>query len=190
MKSLPNNVNAEQEILATIMVDNQRITDAIEAIEPADFYTTAHRIIYESMTKLFMENKVIDIVSLSYELGQEKLNEIGGMTYLSQILGSGLGSTNIKSYCQIMKDKSRRRNLIRAANEIAKKAYDDKYDVDELVDNIQNVLTDSTNKRSFVSDLDLMTRTLQEIEKRYRNGGRIPGISTGLESLDDATNGL
>jgi len=190
MQSLPNNINAEVEILATILAENKRITEIIESIDPEDFYITAHRIIYESMTKLFMENKGIDIVSLSYELGQEMLKEIGGVTYLSQILNSGLGSADIKSYCRIVKDKSRRRNLIKAAGEIAKKAYDDSCDVDELIDKVQNVLTDNVNNKSFVSDMDLMVRTLQEIEKRYRDGGRIPGISTGLESLDDATNGL
>jgi len=190
MQSLPNNINAEQEILATILAENKRITEAIEALEPADFYTTAHRIIFESMTRLFMDNKKIDIVSLSYELGQEKLKEAGGITYLSEILNSGFGSTDIRTYYRIVKDKSRRRNLIRAANEIAKKSYDDKYDIDELADDIQNVLIDNASKKSFISDLDLMTRTLEEIETRYRNGGRIPGISTGLDTLDEATNGL
>jgi len=190
MQSLPNDVNAEREILATIMTENKRITEAIEAIEPDDFYTRAHRTIYEAMIRLFMGNRKIDIVNLSYELGREKLRDIGGITYLSQILSSGLGSADIKSYCRIVKNKSKRRGIIKAVNEIARKAYDDKHDIDDLIDEIQNVLTDNVNKKAFVSDQDLMTRTLVELETRYRNGGKIPGISTGLESLDEATNGL
>jgi replicative DNA helicase len=191
MQEMPKDIKAEVEILGCILANNKKMNEAIEIINSDDFYNSANKEIFEAMIKMFMKDKPIDIVSLSYQIGKEDLKKIGGVTYLSELSGTGLSSTNIKSYCEIVKDKSKRRNLIKASSQIMQNAYNDRIKVDELIDKTQSMLLENTNsKEPIVDDVDLMTKTLSEIERRYQNGGEIPGLKTGLKTLDNATNGL
>lgn len=192
IKALPAAIEVEQELLSALLVNNEMLNDVIDILGPEDFYNSANQLIYEAVIKLYMKDIKPDAITIANTLGVEKIAQIGGITYLSNLINSGVSSRNIKKYAEIVKDKSNRRKLIHAGQELVQKAYAEETQLDEIVNTTQDKLLETTNANEAViyTDEELMTYTLDTIQERFLNGGEIPGMRTGLKSLDNATNGL
>ena len=190
MQSLPSSIEAEINILSSILIDPKKIINTIGKIKEDDFYNTANQKIYSAMVRLFSENNPIEPLSIINTIGKDSINDIGGPSYITSLMEAGLNSSNINYNMEILKDKSKRRKLIKALTLTTRAAYDDKNDLDKLINEIQSkiVLPDTNSK--IMSSEQLLSKTIMEIEKRYKNGGEIPGMKTGFSSFDRATNGF
>lgn len=188
----PAALEVEQQLLSALLVNTEAMNDVIDILSSNDFYRTDNQVIFESLKELYMTDVKPDITTVANKIGADKLAEIGGITYLSQLISSGIGSTNVKSYAQIIKEKSNRRKLIQAAQELMEKAYLEEVEITEIINSTQDKLLETTNvNESYIyTDEKLMNHTLNTVQDRFENGGEIPGMRTGLKLLDNAINGF
>lgn len=124
-KQLPANIEAEQELLGEILSNKNKIIEAVEKLKPNDFYLDKHKAIYSAMCGLFAEGKEIGLVTLAESLGKENLKNIGGISYLSNLIETRV-PISVDAYVNLIKDKSKRRNTIKTLTESIENLYDDK----------------------------------------------------------------
>ena len=123
-RALPQNLEAERALLGSILLDNQALAIALngEEIRASDFFSQAHRLTFEKMSRLKETGHIIDLVTLSEELDKEgSLESAGGAAYIAALTdGVPIGSTSgFHEYCRIVKEKSIRRQELRAARDLA-----------------------------------------------------------------------
>ncbi len=191
-KSMPYSLEAEQAVLGSMIINPDALTKAIEKLHTDDFYLEQHKTIYEALLQLFTESKPVDIVTLSNEL-RDKLDLVGGVSYIGHITNSVSTTENIKYYINIIKEKSVLRSLIEVAGDISKMCFDEKNEVSAVLDSAEqkifNILQNRTN-RGFYHIRDILPENIKAIEKMREAGGKISGIPTGYKKLDELTAGL
>lgn len=192
-KALPKNLEAEQGVLGIIINYSKAIEDVILDLKPHDFYDQRNIIIFTNMLEMYTKDINIDLITLSEELRKTgNLQDIGGISYLSAIMGSVTIADSIKEYTAIVREKSARRKLIAAAQDLISKSYDSSSKVKEIITIAEDTIyTISENKESKVQKIsDSLERTISNIEKIYQQGGGLIGISSGFSKVDKCLNGL
>lgn len=190
MQELPQDLRAEQDLLGGIIYNPKLIIPVVEHLKADDFYKTSHQLIYAAMCQLFAEGKDINITLLIDVIGKDNLKSVGGVTYLTELMTSGM-PLNPKTYINILKDKAYRRKAIKAMYEGIEKMTNEKENANQIAGELTNILTSTIeNKISIMNEEKLFSATIEEIEKRYQTGGEIPGMRTGFTDFDKATNGL
>lgn len=190
MEQLPQNIQVEIEILGGIMKNPNILIEILDNVTCEDFYIKRHAIIFEGLCRVFSEGKDVNITMLIDAIGRENLKDAGGITYITEIATSGL-HINPEKYIEILKNCSYRRKAIKVIQKYMSRFYDDNENPNKLSGELINLLTDSTTSHSSIlDDAKLLTLTVDEIEKRYKNGGQISGMETGFINFDRATNGL
>ena len=136
LKTLPQNIDAEKAVLGSILLDDQAINAALEEVGTNDFYDQNHRKIFSAMLELDSENKPIDVVTLYEKLKSKKslLQEVGGSTYLTQLVESVPSSSNINIYARSVREKSILRSMIQTASDIVSEGQLDQVDVNDFLD--------------------------------------------------------
>ena len=125
VKMMPHSIEAEQSLLSCLLIDNNVVSNITEKIKPQDFYSEAHKKIYEIMYSLYETNQPIDFVTVVDKLEKQNLiNEVGGIDYLTLLASSLPSAVNYKSYIDIVKRDSLNRALIVAGQKIIEKAYE------------------------------------------------------------------
>ena len=120
MRIPPQHLEAEQAVLGSILLKDKSFGIALELITPADFYKDGHRIIFEAMIDLFEKNEPQDLLTISSHLkDQNKLEDVGGIAYLSSLTSIVPVTANIASYAKIIRQKSILRRLINVNTDIA-----------------------------------------------------------------------
>lgn len=190
MKQLPSSREAEINILSSILVKPEKLLEIINRINIDDFYYDAHKKIYEAMLTLFTDNKPIEILSLVQAIGKDNIMQVGGISYLTSLLEAGLINTDIIYSTKVLKDKSQRRKLIKLATSVKEKAFNDEFDIYSLMLDVQGEFLNTSCKSKILTDEQLLRKTIEEIESRFKQGGDIPGMKTGFNNFDRATNGL
>lgn len=193
VKMMPHSIEAEQSLLSCLLIDNNVVSSITEKIKPQDFYSEAHKKIYEIMYSLYETNQPIDFVTVVDKLEKQNLiNEVGGIDYLTLLASSLPSAVNFKSYIDIVKRDSLNRALISAGQKIIEKAYEG----GEIQDSIafaEKMVYDIAQKEE-TSTLEHISVALNEamksIDELAKNGGQIKGISTGITEFDKLTNGL
>lgn len=187
---LPHNLEAEAAVLGTILNNNQTFDIALETLKTEDFYSEKNRLIFKTFIQLHSEKSAIDILTTSNIL-ENKLKNEGGITYLAQLAGSYSFNSNIKEYCLIIKDKSNKRKIIEAANNMILKSYNDD-DTNTILDYTQNYILNISDYKStdICSAEEVALNSYKTIENNYKNGGGLIGLSTKLRQIDDITCGL
>jgi len=190
----PQNIEAEQSVLGAILLDNDAINKALEILGPEDFYREAHKKIFMRMCELSEKNEAIDLITLTEALKKNnEIESVGGVSYLASLVNIVPTASNIRYHSKIVKEKASLRNLIASATEIASMGYDDKQDVDELLDYAESVIFEISEKRirpSFVAIKEIVKDSFEMIERLYEKKELITGLPTGFIDLDDKTSGL
>ena len=188
---LPNSIDAEQAVLGCIISNSDKLLD-IEFLLPDDFYVSKHKKIYETVKSLFNRGIGVDLVTALEEIRiKGLLDECGGVSYVSELATSYFESANARTYADIVKEKSNRRKLIKASRFLLESAYEE--DVKSIIDKTENYLYEisSNQNRNDVVTIDkAIEQTLRALEERYRNGGKLIGLSTGFQDIDQITGGL
>ena len=190
----PQNIEAEQSVLGAILLENEAISPAIENLTPDDFYKEAHKQIFVAMLDLYGKSEPIDLVTLTEQLSKkEKLEKVGGASYLTSIVSMVPTAANIKYHSKIVKEKATLRNLIATATEIITTSYDTEQNVNEVLDQAESNIfriSEKMVKQSYVHVKDVLKDTIEMVDKLYNKKELITGLPTGFMDLDEATTGL
>ncbi len=190
----PQNIEAEQAVLGAIFLEPSSLTVTSEILIPEDFYRSAHQKIFNVMLKLNDEGKAVDLITVSEELAATKgLEEVGGITYLSELAGSVPTAANVEYYARIVEEKSLLRRLIRTATNIAQEGYSREDEVAELLGEAEKNIMEVAQRKnsgSFQNIKDVLVRTYDNIEELANRKGDVTGIPTGFAELDRMTAGF
>jgi replicative DNA helicase len=194
LRSLPYNLEAEQSVIGSMLIDKTAISRAVEVLKSDDFYRDSHKVIFNAIFDLYQRDTPIDMITLLEHLrSAEKLDASGGITYITEISNSIPSTANLSSYIKIVEDKSILRRLIRASTEIMENCYNKQDDVEAVMDLAeQKVFNIAERKNS--SDFEAMNTVLErgflEIERIFNNKGETTGVSSGFPELDAMTSGF
>lgn len=190
----PQNIEAEQSVLGSILLDNNAITTALELLVSDDFYKDSHRRIFFSMSELFNKNEPIDIITLSEYLKiKGDIETVGGSQYLSSLVSMIPTSANIRFHSRIVREKAMLRNLLRSVTDIAGNVYGSEMDVEELIDYAEKTIFDISDKRikaSFTTLKEVIKDSFLMIEQLYDRKEAVTGVPSGFKDLDELTTGF
>ncbi|MGC6769089.1 replicative DNA helicase [Enterococcus sp. LJL128] len=190
----PQNIEAEQAVLGSVFLDAEVVIDAMEYIEPKDFYRRNHQLIFQAMITLNERNEAVDVVTVKNKLEEENLLEdVGGLSYLSELALSVPTAANIAHYAKIVEQKSLLRNLIHTATEIVTKGFEQGEDVETILDDAERSILEVSEKRNrsgFLSISEVLNTAIANIDQLYQQNEDITGLPTGYQALDKMTAGL
>ena len=194
-KMPPQNLEAEAAVLGSMLLDKEAIARSVEHLDETSFYTESNRKIYQSILRLYDENKAVDIVTLIEDLKKRNaLEEVGGPSYITDLANSIPTSANVDHYARIVKEKYLLRSLISTATTIAAESYEPSIEVEDLLDRAEKLIFDITsdNKRDarVVEMKDVIKESIETIDRLYQRKENITGIPTGFHDLDVKTAGL
>ena len=190
----PQNLEAEEAVLGSILLDPDALDRVIEVMSAADFYRDNNRTIFEAMLALSEGGDPIDLITLTDALkARGVLPQIGGATYLATLADSVPSAANVASYARIVRDKAVLRNLIRVSSEIVQGCYDRQNDIAQFLDEAERLIFDVSEQRirpAFVKIGDKIVDTIKIIEQLYERKDIVTGVATGFLDLDRKTAGL
>ena len=161
LRSMPHNVEAEQSVLGSMLIDKAAIAEAAETLEAEDFYMESHKIIFKAIKELYQKDIPVDMITLIEHLrSTEKLDEAGGISYITEISSSVPSTANLTSYIQIVEDKAILRRLIRSATEIIETSYNKQHNVDAVLDLAEKNVFNISEKKN-TSDFESMSAVLE-----------------------------
>jgi replicative DNA helicase len=190
----PQNIEAEQSILGGILLENSAINSVQEILSPGDFYSEAHRKIFNIIIELSEKNEPVDLITLSSALKDKNmLDSVGGTTYLASLVDNVPSAANIANYSKIVKEKAILRGLIGSATEIIDSCYEAGSDVDQVLDKAEHSIFEISENKvriAFSPIKDLVKDSFRSIEDLFSRKAIITGVPTGFEKIDDLTSGL
>ena len=190
----PQNIEAEQAVLGSVFLNTAALVDAMEYVQPADFYRRAHQVIFQTMVDLNAQDEVIDVVTVNNRLTeQNQLEDVGGVSYIAELADAVPTAANVGYYAKIVQEKSLMRHLITTATNIVSQAYDQDDDVTSLLDNAERQIMEVSEQRSsngFRPIRDVLNSAIEEVNRLYQKKEEITGLPTGYQDLDKMTAGL
>ncbi len=190
----PQNIEAEQAVLGAIFLQPSSLTLASELLIPDDFYRAAHQKIYNAMLELSDKGEPVDLVTVTSELADVNLlEEVGGVSYLSDLANSAPTAANIEYYGKIVEEKSILRRLIRTATTIAQDGYSREDEVEVLLSEAEKTIMEVAQRKNagaFQNIKDVLVQTYDNIETLHDRKGDVTGIPTGFIELDRMTAGF
>ncbi len=195
--SLPQNIEAEQALLGAILANNKAFEKVSEFLKPQHFADSMHAKIFEVISKLITRGHVADVITLKNYFEQDgTLDDVGGIKYLIKLADSATPLTNAEYYAQFIYDKYLRRELIATGFDIVNNATKEDIDSDatEQIEQAEKKLFELSNQGDinggFVDFSQALTSSLTHIEQAYQKDGKISGLPTSLDALDNKTGGL
>ncbi len=159
-----------------------------------DFYSEAHRKIFNLMVELSEKNEPVDLITLSNALRDRKmLDSVGGTAYLASLVDNVPSAANVANYAKIVKEKAILRGLIGSATEIITSCYETGSDVDQVLDQAEHSIFEIAENKvrpSFYPIREIVKDSFRSIEDLYARKELITGVPTGFEKIDDLTSGL
>lgn len=190
----PQNLDAEQSVLGSILLDNEVYATLEGTLRAEHFYKEGHRKVFRGMERLFHRGDPIDLVTLTEELRQSgELDEVGNVPYLIGLADGVPTAAYAESYARIVTEKAVLRDLISASGQIMQTAYDQSMPLEEVLDASEKAIFDlASSKRSnaFGTMSELVTETFAHINELFANPDPVSGMRTGFKELDQLTAGL
>ena len=190
----PQNLEAEQSLLGAVLLENEALSKALEIIKTNDFYRESHRQIFQAMLDLYEKNEPADLITVTEVLKRKnKLDEVGGASYLADLLEKIPTAANIEYYARIIQQKSILRNLINSATEIVSKATNAQENVEDILDFSEKCIfeiAENEIKTSFHPLKIILKSTFKDIERLYEKKQLLTGIPSGFVDLDAKTSGF
>lgn len=193
----PHAIEAEQAVLGGLMLDGNSWEQVAERLTEHDFYRADHRVIYRAIATLALQDKPIDVITISERLeAQAELNDAGGLAYLGEIAKNTPSAANIRAYADIVKERAVLRQLIEVGTEISDSGFEPKGRLaEELVDAAEQkvfaIAERGAKARSGPRGIaDVLTTTVERIEELYESDSAVTGMPSGFTDLDKLTAGL
>ncbi|KFN89382.1 replicative DNA helicase [Tetragenococcus muriaticus PMC-11-5] len=177
-----------------VFLDSDAIIEAMELLVPNSFYRRSHQIIFQCMMQLNDRNEAIDLITLKAEIEKSNsLEDIGGISYLTELSQISPTSSSISYYAKIVDDKATLRQLIQTANKIVTTGFEQNENVQEIVEDAEKSImevSEKSNSNGFQSIADVLNQTIENIDELAQNNEEITGLPTGYKALDKMTAGL
>lgn len=190
----PQNIEAEQSTLGSMMLDRAAIEKAADILKEMDFYRPSHGTIFDAMCALNERNQPVDLITLQEELrGRGKLEEVGGTEYLMALISQVPSASRVEHYARIVEEKSILRRLLAAASEMSGMAYDGDQDVAAITDKAEQLIFQVAQRRLgqyFSPIAPVVMDAWDRLNAQWENGSSISGQRTGYNDLDKMTSGL
>ena len=190
----PQSIEAEQSVLGAMLIDKEAIAKVTEVLNADDFYREAHRVIFTAMLELYNKNEAVDLITVTDILRRDnKLEDIGGIAYITSLANIVLTAANVKYHADIVAEKSVLRQLVKVSTEIAAMGYEANDEVGVLLDTAESRILEISNRKKkadFTPISAVLMDSVQSIEKLLNNKGGLTGIPTGFNDLDKLTSGL
>jgi replicative DNA helicase len=190
----PQSIEAEESVISALLIDNHTLLDIVEILSAEDFYRTAHQKIYAAITDLFNKGEPVDLVTLANRLKVKgQLEEVGGASYLARLVDTVPLAVNARHYANIIHSKASLRRLIEKANAIVKKCFEDRGEVDDVIDFAEAAIFEISEKKSqqaFYPLSKIIIGNIETLEEKQGNRSLVTGVPTGFNRLDFLTSGL
>lgn len=174
------NFNAETNVIGSILMESDSICEVIGFLNPEDFYNLKHKILYKNLKKMYEENLTVDIVTLSEKLG-ESLKEVGGISYITDILNSIINTVNIKKYGEIVKEKANNRALLKIFNSAIGRLQSGEASQEEVINYAQDsLLSIKASETKEDGEIEKILHDFMDtLQSRYEKGGEVHGVKSG-----------
>lgn len=185
-REIPKNIEAEEAVLGSILINQETIYGVSELLDIEDFYRKSHRTIFKVMLDLNTTKKAIDIITLTdYLTHISKLEEVGGIAFITSLANKVPSTANLKHYINIVKEKSLLRNIINIAEHMESMSYDnEQLDTPEVILDKTEQMISRLTKKMIVTKVDnIQGQTLKaymDIENIINHKDELLGLETGL----------
>ncbi|MGI6328060.1 MAG: replicative DNA helicase [Dethiobacteria bacterium] len=190
----PQNIEAEQSVLGSMLIDKDALFEVAETLSAEDFYREVHQKIFESIMALSDKGEPVDLVTVCEELqSRDLLDKVGGAAYLASLANMTPTAAHAGHYAGIVREKSVLRRLIRTSTEIIGKCYGYVENIEEFLDEAERVIFEvarSKDNKNFIHLKDALELTFERLERLYERKSGVTGLSTGFLDLDNITSGL
>ncbi len=190
----PQDIEAEQAVIGSMLTDQDAVSSAIETLKPEDFYREDNKIIYEAILNIYNRAEPIDIITLKAELSSmNKLEAVGGLEYIAVLPDKVPTTANVDRYIKIVEEKAMLRNLIKTANEILNMGYEPTEEPEMVMDLAEKKIFDVMQKKSqkgYTPIKDVLVESFAKLEELYNQKQHVTGVPTGFIDLDRMTAGL
>jgi replicative DNA helicase len=189
----PHNIEAEQSILGGILLDNDILPGVLGILHGDELYRAAHRTIFAGIRQLSEANEPIDIVTLTNLLkSQNRLDEVGGYSYVSSLVDNVPGAANVIHYAGIVKEKAARRRLLSLSRQVAEFAFNEDHPVEDIISEVSKELNAVQHRKepAFRPYSELIREAVKRIEDRQKNPKHVSGVPTPWKQVNALTNGL
>ena len=190
----PQNLAAEQSVLGCLLLENTALDEVADVLHADHFYSDVHQLLYACIVKMRENGKAVDAVTLADELAERnQLADIGGVTYLMEILETVPHAAHVKHYAEIVRDKWIQRSLTNVCTEVLRDCYEGSDETSEVLKRAEQGIFGIFEQQETASKIsmdEIMHETLDRINTRIGKEGNISGLSTGFVDLDRQTNGF
>lgn len=190
----PQSIEAEQSVLGAMLLDKEAIASATEILTPNDFYNQVNGAIFDAIVKIYQRGEPVDLITLPEQLKNNNiLEQVGGVSFISDLANSVPSSSSVRHYAKIVESKSLMRKLIKESSFIVDKSYEGTEEVSELIEMAEKRIFDIAQGRStegFTPIKQVLLEAFDSIEKRFQNKNQISGTPTGFGDLDNKTSGF
>jgi replicative DNA helicase len=190
----PQSIEAEESLLSAILVDNNTLLDVVEILSAPDFYRSAHQKIFAAIMDLFDRGEPVDLVTLANNLKEKgHLDAVGGASYLARLVDAVPVAVNAQHYAKIVADKASLRRLIEKANAISKRCFENRGDVDDIIDFAETSIFEISERKThqgFYPLSRLIIDNIETLEEIQGNKSLVTGVPMGFGQLDNLTSGL
>lgn len=190
----PQNIEAEQAVLGSILLEPDIFTTVNEFVSEEDFYKRSHRLIFSAMQRLNDRDEAIDALTIQEDLqSRAMLENVGGADYIFEIAEKTPTAANAEYYAKIVEEKSILRKLIHATNTIQKESYGEEHDLTTILDGAERqilAVSENRNRNGFVHISQVLQESIGHIEELSKQNEAVTGIATGYPDLDKMTTGL
>ena len=189
----PQALEIEKAVLGALMIDKDAYAVVCEILRPESFYEPRNQMIYAAIRDLSMEEKPVDILTVTEQLAKSgNLEQVGGPGYVAELSSNVVSSANIEYHANIIAQKSLARQLISFASMIQTKAFDETIDVEDLMQEAEGSLFELSQhnmKKDYTSIDPVISLAVKGIQDAAKNTDGLTGVSTGYFKLDDLTSG-
>ncbi|MBQ1972894.1 MAG: replicative DNA helicase [Paraprevotella sp.] len=189
----PQNLDLEEAVLGALMIEKDAYSLVSEILRPESFYDHRHQLIYEAIRALSLQQKPVDILTVSEHLGvMGRLEEVGGPFYVTQLSGKVASSAHIEYHARIIAQKFLARELIRFTSQVQTKAFDATVDVDDLMQEAEGALFEISQqnmKKDYTQINPVLHEAYELLQKAAARTDGLSGLSSGFERLDKMTSG-
>ena len=189
----PQALDIERVVLGALMIDKDAFSLVAEILKPTSFYEPRHQKIYKAVQTLSMDDKPVDLLTVTEELKRQgELDNVGGVVYIMDLTQQVASSAHIEYHAHILAQKSLMRQLISYTSRIQELAFDDTVDPDVVMQEAEGSLFEISQKnmKSDYTQIDpVLTEAVQIMQKAAQNTSGVTGVPTGYEKLDDMTAG-
>ncbi len=190
----PQNTDAEASLLGAILIDTDALVKIADKVSADDFYDQKHAYIYEAIIDLYEHHSPVDVLTLADKLKSgNKLDSIGGSSYLAELSNFVPTSSHVEQYAEIVAQKSMRRRLIKAAQDIASMGFNETNALQELIEDAESRLFQVSQRhiKQDVTSLEtILSESFDRLDELHKDKGKIRGVPTGFKDMDNLLAGL